>query len=142
MCHRDLVKHNNTWIMVATQQPASAAVLSVHSMFPVNIAVRYLSKDKAVPEAFVTDLSAAVSNCDSLAPINWDRACENLEDVNVLYRNEVYRARVPEQEEKENDTQKPPPPPRASRTVWGGGHTCQVQKTKAQWSWRSHTGHP
>ena len=49
-------------------------------MFPLNIAVAYLSEDKAVLEAFVTDLRASVFNCDSVAPINSDRACDDLED--------------------------------------------------------------
>ena len=56
-----LVKQNNTWIMVGTQQPNFAAALCVQSMFPANFAVAYLCQDKAVPEAFVTDLRAGVS---------------------------------------------------------------------------------
>ena len=70
LCHLDLVKQNSTWIMVATQQPAFAATLSVQSMFPVNMAVAYVSEDKVVPQAFGTDPRADVSYCHSAAPIN------------------------------------------------------------------------
>ena len=70
LCHLNLVKQNGTWIMVAKHRPEVAAAFCVQSMFPVNIAVAYLSDDKAVPKAFVTDLRAGVSNIDSVAPIN------------------------------------------------------------------------
>ena len=58
--------------MVCTQQPDFATALSIQSMFPVNIAVAYLSEEKSIPESFVTDLRAAVSNCDTIPPIYWD----------------------------------------------------------------------
>ena len=54
----------------------AAAAFSLHSMFPMNIAMAYLFEDKAILEAFVADLRAAVPNCDHVASINWDRACE------------------------------------------------------------------
>ena len=69
LCHLNLVKQNSTWIMFATQQPDFAAALCVQSMFPANIAVAYLSEDIAVPEAFVSNLSAVVSNCDLWRPL-------------------------------------------------------------------------
>ena len=50
--------------MVCTQQPDFSAPLSIQSMFPVNIAVAYLSEEKSVPESFITDLRAVVSSCD------------------------------------------------------------------------------
>ena len=39
----DLIQRNSTWVMVCTQQPKFSAALSIQSMFPVNIAVAYLS---------------------------------------------------------------------------------------------------
>ena len=42
-------------------------------MVPVNVAVAYLSEEKSIPESFVTDLRAAVSNRDTVAPIEWER---------------------------------------------------------------------
>ena len=65
----DLIQPNSTWVMVCTQQPDFSAALSIQSMFPVNIAVAYLSEEKYVPASFVTYLRAAVSNCDTVAPI-------------------------------------------------------------------------
>ena len=76
----DLIQQNSTWVMVCTQQPDFFATLSIQSMFPVNIAVAYLSEEKSIPESFITDLRAAVSNRDIVAPIQWDRVCEDLAD--------------------------------------------------------------
>ena len=76
----DLIRLNSTWVMVCTQQPDFSAALSIQSMFPVNIAVAYLSEEKSVPKSFVTDLRAAVLNCDTVAPIQWERVCEDLAD--------------------------------------------------------------
>ena len=80
--------------MVATQQLDLATALRVQSMFPVNIALVYLSEDNVVPEAFVTDLRSGVSRYDCVAPVNCERVCEVLEDgfSGGLYRNEVCRA--------------------------------------------------
>ena len=58
--------------MVCTKQPHFSAALSIQSMFPVNIALAYLSEEKSIPESFVTDLRAALFNCDTVAPIQWD----------------------------------------------------------------------
>ena len=58
--------------MVCTQQPDFSAALSIQSMLPVNIAAAYLCEEKSIPDSFVTDLRAVVSNCDTLAPIQWD----------------------------------------------------------------------
>ena len=55
--------------MVCTQQPDFSAALSIQSIFLVNIAIAYLSEEKSVHESFVTDLRAAVSKCDTVAPI-------------------------------------------------------------------------
>ena len=52
--------------MVCTQQPDFTAALSIQSMFPVNIAVAYLSEEKSILESFVTDLRADVSNCGTV----------------------------------------------------------------------------
>ena len=52
-----------------TQQPDFSVAVSIQSMFPVNIAVAYLSEEKSILESFVTHLRAAVSNCDTVAPI-------------------------------------------------------------------------
>ena len=60
----DLIQQNSTWEMVCTQQPDFSAALSIHSMFPVNIAVAYLSEEKSILESFVSYLRAAMSNCD------------------------------------------------------------------------------
>ena len=65
----DLIQANSRWVMVCTQQPNFSAALSIQSMFPVNIAVACLSEEKSIPESFVTNLRAAVSNCDAVAPI-------------------------------------------------------------------------
>ena len=77
----DLIQQNSTWVMVCTQQPDFSAAPAIQSMFPVTIAVAYLSEQKSIPESFVTDLRAPVSNCDTVAPIQWDRVCEDLADV-------------------------------------------------------------
>ena len=65
----ELIQRNSTWVMVCTQQPDFSAAVSRQSMFPVNIAVAYLSQEKSIPESFVTDLRAAVSSCNTVAPI-------------------------------------------------------------------------
>ena len=72
----DLIPPNSTWVMVCTQQPHFSTALSIQSMFPVNIAVAWLSEEKSVPESFVTNLTAVVSNCDTVAPIEWERVCK------------------------------------------------------------------
>ena len=69
---------SSTCVMVCTQQPDFSAALSIQSMLPVNIVVAYLSEEKSIPESFVTDLRADVSNCDTVPPIQWDRVCEDL----------------------------------------------------------------
>ena len=68
----DWIQQDSTWVMVCTQQPDFCAALSIRSMFPINIAVAYLSEEKSSPQSFVTDLRVAVSNCDTVAPIQWD----------------------------------------------------------------------
>ena len=112
--------------MVATQQPDFAAALCAQSMFPVNIALAYLSENKAVPEAFVSDLTAGVSNCDSGVPIDWDRACDDREDQLPLdYSGMRYveqEEEAPKQEQEEGDTQKRPPAWGSSSGGGGGAH--------------------
>ena len=103
--------------MVCTQQPDFEAALSIQSMFPVNIAVAYLFEEKSIPESFVTDLRAVVSNCDTVAPIQWDGVCDYLADgfpVDCTGRRYV----EPEEEatqpkEEDGESQKRPPPPQS-----------------------------
>ena len=86
-------------------------------MFPVNIAVAYLYEEKSIPESFVTDLRAVVSNCDTLAPLQWDRVCEYGADG---FRVDCTGRRYVEQEEEATNQRKrtvnpssaPPPPKR------------------------------
>ena len=66
--------------MVCIQQPHFSAAPSIQSMFPMNITVAYLSQEKYIPESFVTDLRAALSSCNIVAPIQWERVCEHLAD--------------------------------------------------------------
>ena len=49
----DLIQQNSTWGSVCTQQPDFFAAVSIHSMFPVKIAVAYLCQEKSIPESFV-----------------------------------------------------------------------------------------
>ena len=129
----DLIQQNSTWVMVCTQQPHFSAALSIHSMFPVNIAVAYLSEEKSIPESFVTDLRAAVSNCDTLAPIQGDRVCEDLVDgfpVDCTGRRYVGQEEEATQpEEEDGESQKRPPPPKGNGQA-GGRHPRQNQKIK------------
>ena len=89
-------------------------------MFPVNIAVAYLSEEKSIPESFVTDLRAAVSNCDTVALIQWDRVCEDLADgfpvdcTGRRYVEQEEEATQPEEEDGESQQRPPPPPPKAT----------------------------
>ena len=111
--------------MVATQQPEFAAALCVQHMFPVDIVVPYLSEDKALPEAFVTDLRAGLSKFDSVAPINFDRASEALEDVDCSGMRYVEQEQdAPTQEEEEGDTHKRPAGKGSSR----GGEAHQLRQ--------------
>ena len=83
-------------------------------MLPVNIAVAYLFEEKSIPESFVTYLRAAVSNCDTVAPIQWDRVCEDLADrfpVDCTGRRYVEQEEEATQpEEEDGESQKCPPP--------------------------------
>ena len=114
----DFIQQNGTLVMVCTQQPNFSAALSIHSIFPVNIAVAYLSEEKSIRESFVADLRAAVSNCDTVAPIQWDRVCEDLADgflVDFTGRRYVEEQEVATQlEEEDGESQKRPPPPKAT----------------------------
>ena len=112
--------------MVCTQQPDFSAALSIQSMFPVNIAVAYLSEEKSILESFVTDLRAAVSNCDTVAPIQWERVCEDLANGFPLdcterrYVDQEEEATQPEEEDGES--QKRPPPPQSQPASRGTAH--------------------
>ena len=123
--------------MVCTQQPVFFAALSIQSMFPVNIAIAYLSEEKSILESFVTDLRAAVSNCNTVAPIQWDRVCEDLADgfpIDCTGRRYVEQEEEATQPwEEDGESQKRPPPPKVHRLA-GGRHSCQGQKRKG-WSW-------
>ena len=129
----DLIQPNSTWVLVFTQQPDFSAALSIQSMFPVNIAVAYLPEEKSVPESFVTDLRAAVLNCDTVAPIPWERVCEDLADgfpVDCTGSRYVdQEEEVTQLEEEDGESRNPPPPPKVNRQA-GGRHTRQGQKAK------------
>ena len=104
--------------MVCTQQPDFFAAVSIQSMSPVNIAVAYLSDEKSIPGSFVTDLRGVLSNCDIVAPIQWDRVCEDLADgfpvdcTGRRYVEQEEEATQPEEEDGESQKRPPPPPKR------------------------------
>ena len=104
----DLIRQNSTWVMVCTQQPDFSAALSIQSMFPVNIAVAYLSEEKSIHESFVTDLRATVSKCDTVAPIQWERVCKDLaggfpvDCTGRRYVDQEEEATQPEEEDGES----------------------------------------
>ena len=120
--------------MVYTEQPNFAAALSIQSMFPVNITVAYLSEQKSIPESFVTDLRAAMSNCDTVAPIQWDRVCEDLADefpIDCTGRRYVEQEEEATQpEEEDGESHKPPPPPKATAKQ-RDGTPANAKKSKA-----------
>ena len=109
----DLIQQNSTWVMACTQQPDFCAALSIQSMFHVNIAVAYLSEEKSVSESFVIDLRAAVSNCDTVAPIQWERFSEDLVDGFLVdctgrrYVDQEEEATQPEEEGGESHSRPP-----------------------------------
>ena len=129
----DLITPNSTWVMVCTQQLDFSAALSIQSMFSVNIAVAYLSEEKSVPESFVTDLRAAVSNCDTVAPINCERVCDDLADgfpadcSGRRYVDQDEEATQPEEEDGES--QKRPTPKSTGKQ--GEGTPAKAKKPKA-----------
>ena len=132
----DLIQPNSTWVMVCTQQPDFSAALSIQSMFPVNIAVAYLSEEKSVPESFVTDLRVAVSNCDTVAPIQWERVCEDLADgfpVDCTGRRYVDQEEEATQlEEEDGESQKRPPPPQSQPASRGTAHPPRPKNQRLQ----------
>ena len=132
----DLIQQNSTWAMVCTQQLDFSAALPIQSMFLVNIAVAYLSEEKSIPESFVTDLRAAVSNCDTVAPIQWDRVCEDLANgfpVDCTGRRYVEQEEEATQPEEEGgESQKHPPLPEGNRQA-GDCTPAKAKKIKG-WS--------
>ena len=119
--------------MVCTQQPDFSAALSIQSTFPVNSAVTYLPKEKSA-ESFVTDLRAAVSNCDTVAPIQWERVCEDLADgfpVDCTGRRYVDQEEEATQPEEEDGESQNPPPPQKSTGKQGDGTPAKAKKSKA-----------
>ena len=104
-------------------------------MFPVKIAVAYLSEAKSIPKSFVTDLRAAVSKCDTMAPIQWDPVCEDLADGFAVdgtgrrYVEQEEEATQPEEEDGESQKH----PPTQVNLQGGGRHTRQGPKIKG-WS--------
>ena len=131
----DFIRPNSTWVMFCTQQPDFSAALSIQSMFPMNIAVAYLSEEKSIPESCATDLRAAVSNCDTVAPIQWERVCEDLANgfpVDCTGRRYVDQEEEATQPEEEDGESQEPPPPQVNRQE-GGRHTRQGQEIKG-WS--------
>ena len=130
----DLIQQNSTWVMVCTQQPDFSAALSIQSIFPVNIAVAYLSEEKSILESFVTDLRAAVSNCDTVAPIQWDRVCEDLADgfpVDCTGRRYVEQEEEATQQRKRTVNPRNAPPPPKSTGKQGDGTPTKAKKSKA-----------
>ena len=134
----DLIQLNSTWVMVCTQRPDFSAALSFQSMFPLNIAVAYLSEEKSVPESFVTDLRAAVPNCDTLAPIQWERVCElrpcrwfSVDCMGRRYVDQEEEATL--LEEEDGESKKRPPPPLQSQPASKGTAHPPRPKTKG-WS--------
>ena len=131
----DLIQQNSTWVMVCTQQPDFSAAPSIQSMFPINIAVAYLSEEKSIPESFVTDLRAAVPNCDTVAPIHWDRVCEDLADgfpVDFTGRRYVEQEEEATQPvEEDGESQKPPPPPPKATGKQGDRIPARAKESKA-----------
>ena len=103
-------------------------------MFPVNIAVAYLYEEKSIPEPFITVLSATVSNCDTVAPIQWERVCEDLADgfrvdcTGRRYVDQKEEAYQPKEEDRES--QKRPPPPKSTGKQ-GDGTPAKAKKSKA-----------
>ena len=139
----DLIQQNSTWVIVCTQQPDFSTALSIQSMFPVNIAVAYLSEERSIPESFVTDLRAAVSNCDTVAPIQWDRVCEDRADgflVDCTGRRYVEQEEEATQpEEEDGESQKRPPPPQKATGKQADGHPAKAKKSKARASPSQHS---
>ena len=107
--------------MVYTQQPDLSAALSIQNMFPVNIAVAYLFEEKFIRESFVTHLRAVVSNCDAVAPSQWDQLYEDLVDGFPLdcterrYVEQEEEATQPQEEDGESQKRPPPQSQPASR---------------------------
>ena len=122
--------------MVCTQQPVFSAAMSIQSMFPVDIAVAYLSQEKSIRESFVANLRAAVSNCDTVAPIQWERVCEDLADGFLVdctrrrYADQEEEATQPE--EGDGESQKRPPPPPKSTGKQGDGTPAKAKNSKAR----------
>ena len=102
-------------------------------MFPVNITVAYFSEEKSILESSVTDLRAAVLNCDTVAPIQWGRVCEDLADgfpidcTGRRYVEQEEEATQPEEEDGESQT---PPPPKSTGKQ-GDGTSAKAKKSKA-----------
>ena len=128
-----LIQQNSIWVLVCTQQPNLSAALSIQSIFTVNIAAASLSQEKSIPGSFVTDLRAAVSNCDTVPPGPWDRVCEDLADgfsVHSTGRRYVEQEEEAMQpEEEDGESQKRPPPPKINRQA-GGRHPCEGPKNQ------------
>ena len=131
-----LIQQTSTWVMVCTQQLDFSAALSIQSMFPVNIAVPYLSAEKSVPESFVTDLRVAVSNCDTVAPILWERVCEDLAHGFLVdctgrkYGEQEAEATQPEEEDGES--RKPPPQMSTQKSTTWPLHTNSTSPNEGQ----------
>ena len=130
----DLIQQNSTWVMVSTQEPDFFAALSIQSMFPMKIAVAYLSEEKSIPNSFVTGLRAAVSNCDTVAPIQWERVCEDLADgfpvdcTGKRYVDQEEEATQPEEEDGESQKR---PAPQKSTGKQGDSTPAKAKKSKA-----------
>ena len=110
------------------------------------MAVAYLSEEKSIPESFVIDLRAAVSNCDTVAPIQWDPVCEDLADgflVDCTGRRYVEQeGEATQPEEEDGESQEPPPPPPKSTGKQGDGTPAKAKKSKAGASPSQQSLHP
>ena len=78
--------------------------------------------------------NTAVSNCDTVAPIQWDRVCEDLADgfpVDCTGRRYVEQEEEAAQpEEEDGESPKRPPPPKATGKQ-GDGTPAKAKKSKA-----------
>ena len=104
-------------------------------MFPVNIAVAYLYEEKSIPEPFITVLRATVSNCDTVAPIQWERVCEDLADgfrVDCTGRRYVDQKEEAYQPKEEDGESQKRPPPQSQPASRGTAHPPRPRNQRLQ----------
>ena len=129
----DLIQQNSTWVIFCTQQPDFAAA-PVHSKHvPCEHCSCILLRGKCVPESLVPDLRAAVSNCDTVAPIQWEGVCEDIADgfpVDCTGRRYVDQEEKATQLDEEDGASQNPPPPKSTGKQ-GDGTPAKAKKPKA-----------